>query len=132
MAPRLYLPLNDKAQLRRWLERKIQRNLALAERARIAREQAPDDYKLRDTKPAIYEYNEADRPIVVIGAGQHYRQDMREMAMRRAERPFLPNGPKNPKPHPLLTLRTAVDKRKRAETGLKVFHIANNPIGKEI
>jgi len=118
--------------LKRWAEMRIKRNMALATKAKRDAELAKDaDKRLQDTKPDLYVYNDADRPIVVIGGGQYFRQELKEMAMKRAERPFLPNGPRNPKPRPMDTIHTIVDKQRRNAVGHTVFHIQSNPISKE-
>ena len=132
MAVKLYLPIRTVDDLKRWAEHRLKRNIAMAKKAKINAELAKDaDRRLKNTKPDIYMYNDADRPIMVIGGGQYFRQELKEMAMKRAERPFLPNGQRNPKPNPMDTLHTIVDKQRRNAVGHTVFHIKSNPLSKE-
>ena len=131
--PLFYVPLSSLShdQFRRWVDRRIKQNMEMAKRERERRERTLDEeIRLRDTKPLIYVSKDGEWPIVVVGAGQVYRNDLKEMAERRREKARYRTDDGLPRikfPDPNVTLRTAVDQFNRGAIGLKVFHIPGNP-----
>jgi len=82
------------------------------------------DQKLKDTKPdLIIDRTDPARAIVVVGAGEHWREDLKDMAKRKREQ-------ENPLPH--LSKRNRLindlDRQgemvKAARKGQRVFHIS--------
>ena len=131
----LLVPLNtlspekQRAYYRKHLQKIEDRaRVEKAQRERMA--EAVDSKEYWDRKPTLYVHNEGDRPIVVVGGGHTTRAELREIAMRRAERPQFPNGRRIVQPDPWLTLKTAAEQKLRDSIGLKVFHIKNNPLAK--
>jgi len=129
----LYVPLSSLThdQFRRWVDRRIKQNLEMAKREKERRERTLEqEIQLRDTKPVLYVSKDNDWPIVVVGAGKVYYNDLKEMAMKRRDRARYNTSDGLPRvkfADPNVTLRTAVDQYNRGMIGLKVFHIPNNP-----
>lgn len=119
-------------QRQRWLTKQMQKVEAMAQRERDRRAELEDtDYhkSLRNTKPLIYVDKHPDWPIVVVGGGAMFREDMREMARKRRDYPRYKEGrPRVQFPDPNETLRTIVDQHKRDRVGMRTFHIPNNPL----
>ena len=133
---KLMVPLSSLTpeKQRAWARKQMAKIEAMAKAERELKQRRlewANDPRRRDEKPMLIVHQAGDRPIVVVGAGQHYRQELKEIAMKRAEAPMFRNGRRNVQPNPFETLRTAADMRVRESIGLKVFHIKNNPLGKD-
>lgn len=140
MSDGLYLPLSALTadQVKRFAEHRINRNLRHVKRVQERAERAfvrAINPRTNDERPAIYLHKDGPYPLIVIGAGVERLGAMKELAVRRAERPMFdntPNGePRHKRPHPLDALRGAVEVYKRNLTGTRVFHIRQNPLAKE-
>lgn len=129
MAP-LYVPLSALTpdQRKRWVERQMQKNIERGRQEIERREKAAErEHAARDTKPMMYVDDSSDHPIVIFGGGQHWYNDLKDLAARKREQEWT--APERLKqPDPMLTLRTVLDRQKREAVGMKVFHISNNPI----
>ena len=92
------------------------------------------DHELRDTKPDFYvDKSVPGRMVITVGAGELFREDLKDMARRTLEKP-------DPRKNPALSKRDRImndlDSRdwaiKRARKGVyKSFSIPNNPLNKE-
>ncbi|MCC6191384.1 MAG: hypothetical protein IT318_20365 [Anaerolineales bacterium] len=92
------------------------------------------DRKLKDTKPVMYaDTRDRHRPVLVVGGGGMWREDMKEKALRLLEKP-------NPARDPEMGMHgrnlredvwTATDRRRRALRGARTFHIKNNPVSQK-
>lgn len=111
-------------QKKRWAERQIKKLVKMASDQKEAKErklEIENSPKRRDTKPVLYLHEEADRPIIVVGSRSQFLEDLKDIARRRAEEPFLRNPDKFKRPHPMDTLRTILDMKQREKKGIKVF-----------
>ena len=124
-----------------WVAEQIQRGKRiLAKTIHEQRLRDDEDYrasweaKLKNTKPVMYVDQSTDgRPVIIVGGRGMWYEDMKEKAKRLLEKPAPGKDPafghenRNVK----ADMAMAIDRRKRASVGLKVFHIANNPCYKE-
>ena len=91
------------------------------------------DRQLKDTKPEMYKDNsDPNRPVIVVGAGTAWREDLKDLARRTKEKP----GPKkDPKWRKKFDVINDIDRndqfRKDFRTKKTVFHVPNNPLTKE-
>lgn len=82
----------------RHLERLDKMIKANAKQEREAKDPAfieEQNHQLRDTKPDVFvDRSVPGRAVFVVGAGVHYREDMRDMAKRTLERPDPRKNPR--------------------------------------
>lgn len=98
--------------------------------------QAIEDHEhdLRDTKPDFYvDKSVPGRVVVTVGAGELFREDLKDMARRTLEKP---DPRKNPKLSKRDRIMNDLDTRdfaiNRARKGVyKSFAVTNNPLAKE-
>ena len=117
------------------LARRKRETARLAEETRLAKDagyQLEKERAKKDTKPAYY-MNKEDRhrPIMVFGGGGMWHEDMKDKARRMRENYNPLADPDRPRHNPREDVHTALDRRMRRMTGVRVFHIANNPLAKE-
>ena len=86
--------------------------------------------KLKNTKPMMYVDTSTDgRPVIIVGGRGMWYEDMKEKAKRLLEKPRPSADPEFgfEKRDIKADTAMAVDRKLRADKGVKVFHIANNP-----
>ena len=128
----IYLPNSASGQeylVKKNLERILKKIQAMPEEKRKeAERQILAERERINTKPEAIVETVNGRPIVVVGAGQHWDEDLRDVARRRGEREMFDKGRKFTPLHPMETMKIALDKYNRQSVGLTVHHIKNNPI----
>ena len=127
----LYLPQNVAAELKtkKQIEVQLKRiDNMIATDARKKQMKEEWEKRKRETKPLAITQMVNGRPIVVVGAGTMWHDDMVDLAKRRGETEMFQNGRAFTPLHPMEALRIAKDKWDRQQRGTSVFHIKNNPI----
>ena len=89
---------------------------------------------LKDTKPNfMLDRSEPGRVIITVGAGNVWREDLKDMGRRAKERPDPRKNPRLAKS--LNQVQNDIDKKvfmgRRAQRGAFTVHIKNNPLAKE-
>ena len=131
MSHHLYIPLASLSPdtRKRWLASQLKKIEKMADDQKRALEiKVDNESKLKDTKPLLYVHKDADWPIVVVGAGQSWYNDLVDLAKKRGEQDRFKTHQPTKRPHPLVTLDTLLDKYNRSVRKTRTFHIKNNPI----
>ncbi len=107
--------------------------MELAEKERRKKDtafQEDQNRSLRNTKPVAYmDDSDPDRPVMVVGAGTEWREDLRELAFRTKEKPDPKKNPIHRERADILNrLDMMAEANKWRKTGRSaVWHITNNP-----
>ena len=133
--------VQDKIWLPTWVaenlwEKRRQEVIQMAKQKRLEADpgyQYERERSRKDAKPLVFRDGRTDthRPVIIVGGGGMWYEDMKDMARRAREKPNPKDDPYRVRRDPKVDVAESLDRRYRQSRGTRTFHIPNNPLVKE-